>query len=450
MRARLARPRRIVRGRLAAPVAAAAAVALVGGMVIAAPDAPTVRDDIQTVAVAAPSFDAGAEFSFNAGALVQATQSAGFVVEDVTGLPEGLEYDGNGGISGTVTTPGVYTIQVTGRGIGGVVTIPVTLTINNADGSAPTGVSGEGTAAVDGSLGGEAQAGGQITTGSDGTDAILGAVAGIVSSLGGDAGSVADLAAGSTGQGGVTPESPDATDAPTGPLGSAANGEFGLGSLSNGAPETPGVPDTDAPGTDTPANGSLGAPGSATQGEVSGDATGGLDTQSLGPLAPLGSLIDSGAQTGSTTDGDTETTGSTAPGSTTTGGTQIGAEIVTGGDLVGGGEITVPGSSFPADTGSLGALAPGLALTGAALLGIAGLSLALGGGSSIPGSTAILPALPGSTTTGGTTTGGSSDTGNGGSSGSVAPTVAAGAPTVAAGAPNRVQAPGPTVANGRG
>nr|WP_313312433.1 hypothetical protein [Dietzia maris] len=450
MRARLARPRRIVRGRLAAPVAAAAAVALVGGMVVAAPDAPTVRDDVQTVALAAPSFNAGAEFSFNAGALVQASQSAGFVVEDVTGLPEGLEYDGNGGISGTVTTPGVYTIQVTGRGIGGVVTIPVTLTINNEDGSAPAGASGEATATVDGSLDGEAQAGGQITTGSDGTDAILGAVAGIVSSLGGDAGSVAELAAGSTGQGGVTPENPDAPDAPTGPLGSAANGELGLGSLSNGAPETPDAPDADGPGTDAPANGSLGMPGSTAEGEVSGDATGGLDTQSLGPLAPLGSLIDSDAQTGSTADGDTETTGSTIPGSTTTGGTQTGTEIVTGGDLTGGGEITVPGSSFPADTGSLGALAPGLALTGAALLGIAGLSLALGGGSSIPGSTAILPALPGSTTTGGTTTGGSSDTGNGGSSGSVAPTVAAGAPTVAAGAPNRVQAPGPTVANGRG
>ena len=35
MRARLARPRRIVRGRLVAPVAAAAAVALVGGVVVA-------------------------------------------------------------------------------------------------------------------------------------------------------------------------------------------------------------------------------------------------------------------------------------------------------------------------------------------------------------------------------------------------------------------------------
>lgn len=98
------------------------------------------------------------------------------------------------------------------------------------------------------------------------------------------------------------------------------------------------------------------------------------------------------------------------------------------------------------DTGSLGGLAPGLALTGAALLGIAGLSLVLNGGSSTPGSTAVLPALPGSTTTGGTTTGGSIDTDNGGSAGSLAPV----APTVAAGAPSTVQAPGPTVANGRG
>ena len=51
----------------------------------------------------------------------------------------------------------------------------------------------------------------------------------------------------------------------------------------------------------------------------------------------------------------------------------------------------------------------------------------------------VLPALPG-TSTGGSSNGG--DTG-GGSLGSTAPTVAAGAPTT-------VQAPGPTVANGRG
>ena len=88
----------------------------------------------------------------------------------------------------------------------------------------------------------------------------------------------------------------------------------------------------------------------------------------------------------------------------------------------------MPGSSI--DTGSLGNLAPGLAFTGIALLGLAGLGLALGGGSSTPGSTALLPALPGSST-------------NGGSAGSTAPTVAAGAPST-------VQAPGPTVANGRG
>ena len=77
MRARLARPRRIVRGRLVAPVAAAAAVALVGGVVVAAPDAPTVRGDVQTVAVAGPSFNAGASFSYNLEGLVGASQSAG-------------------------------------------------------------------------------------------------------------------------------------------------------------------------------------------------------------------------------------------------------------------------------------------------------------------------------------------------------------------------------------
>lgn len=430
MRARLARPRRIVRGRLVAPVAAAAAVALVGGVVVAAPDAPTVRGDVQTVAVAGPSFNAEASFSYNLEGLVGASQSAGFVIEDVTGLPEGLEYDGNGGISGTVTTPGVYTVQVVGQGLGGRISIPVTLTVNNADGSAPEGVeagaSGGSTAAVEGSLGGQAEAGGQVTTGSDGTDAILGAVAGIVSALGGDAGSVTELAAGSTGQGGATPVNPDAPEGPTGPLGSAANGELGLGSLSNGGPETP---ETDTPDTDAPATGSLGLPGSSATAE--GEATGGIDTSSLGPLAPLGSLIDAGTETGSTADGGTQPTGST-----TTGGTTTGGELTTAAELTGGGEITIPGSSFPADTGSLGALAPGLALTGAAMLGLAGLTLALNGGSSTPGSTAILPALPGSSTTTGATT-------NGGSSGSTAP-------TVAAGAPRTVQAPGPTVANGRG
>ena len=454
MRARLARPRRIARGRLVAPVAAAAAVALVGGVVVATPDAPTVRSEIQTVAVAGPSFNAGAAYSFDAGALVQSSQSAGFVVEDVTGLPDGMNYDGNGGVSGTATQPGVYTVQVNGRGIGGAISIPVTLTVNNPDGSAPSEATGAATFGV--GVGGEAradgaaQAGGQLTTGSDGTDAILGAVTGIVTALGGDAGSVAEFATGSTGQGGVTPENQGSPAAPSGPLGSATNGEFGLGSLSNGTPETSDVPDTENPdNSDNQDNGSLGTTGSTGGGETTGEVTGGLDTQSLGPLAPLGSLIDSEVQTGSTPGGDTGTTGST-----TTGGTQTGAETGAGGDLTGGGEITVPGSSFPADTGSLGALAPGLALTGAALLGIAGLSLVLNGGSSMPGSTAILPALPGSTTTGGTTTGGSSDTRNGGSSGS-SDTHNGGssgsvAPTVAAGAPSTVQAPGPSVANGRG
>ncbi|AWH92792.1 hypothetical protein [Dietzia lutea] len=431
MRARLARPRRIVRGRLVAPVAAAAAVALVGGVVVAAPDAPTVSGDVQTVAgsssAATPltvtGFTAGgAEFSVDIQGLASGVQ-AGIEIEDVVGLPEGLTY-ADGTISGQTAVGGTYNLTVNGNVNGAPVSIPVTLVVNNADGSAPDGVEGGSTAAVEGSLGGQAEAGGQVTTGSDGTDAILGAVAGIVSALGGDAGSVTELAAGSSGQGGATPVNPDAPEGPTGPLGSAANGELGLGSLSNGGPETP---ETDTPDTDAPAPGSLGLPGSSATAE--GEATGGIDTSSLGPLAPLGSLIDAGTETGSTTNGGTQPTGST-----TTGGT--GGELTTAAELTGGGEIAIPGSSFPADTGSLGALAPGLALTGAAMLGLAGLTLALNGGSSTPGSTAILPALPGSSTTTGATT-------NGGSSGSTAP-------TVAAGAPRTVQAPGPTVANGRG
>ncbi|MCT2275437.1 hypothetical protein [Dietzia cinnamea] len=432
MRARLARPRRIVRGRLVAPVAAAAAVALVGGVVVAAPDAPTVNGDVQTVAGSSSSaspltvtgFTAGgAEFSFDIQDLASGVY-AGIEITEVVGLPEGLTY-ADGAISGTPAVGGTHHLTVIGNVNGAPVSIPATLVVNNTDGTAPTGASGGSTAAVEGSLGGQAEAGGQVTTGSDGTDAILGAVAGIVSALGGDAGSVTELATGSTGQGGTTPVNPDGPENPTGPLGSLAGGELGLGSLSNGAPE---APETDAPDVEAPAPGSVGLPGSSATAE--GEATGGIDTSSLGPLAPLGSLIDAGTETGSTTDGGTQPAGST-----TTGGTTTGGELTTAAELTGGGEITVPGSSFPADTGSLGALAPGLALTGAAMLGLAGLTLALNGGSSTPGSTAILPALPGSTTTGATT--------NGGSSGSTAP-------TVAAGAPRTVQAPGPTVANGRG
>ncbi|MBS7548821.1 hypothetical protein KHA85_12195 [Dietzia sp. Marseille-Q0999] len=404
-----------------------------GGVVVAAPDAPTVRGDVQTVAGSSSSasplivsgFTAGgAEFSFDIQELASGVY-AGIEIENVVGLPEGLTY-ADGAISGQAAVGGTYELTVIGKVNGAPVSIPATLVVNNADGTAPTGASGGSTAAVEGSLGGgQVEAGGQVTTGSDGTDAILGAVAGIVSALGGDAGSVTELATGSTGQGGVTPENPGAPEGPTGPLGSAANGELGLGSLSNGAPETPG---TETPDAETPAPGSLGLPGSSATAE--GEATGGIDTSSLGPLAPLGSLIDAGTETGSTADGGTQPTGST-----TTGGTTTGGELTTAAELTGGGEITIPGSSFPADTGSLGALAPGLALTGAAMLGLAGLTMALNGGSSTPGSTAILPALPGSTTTGATT--------NGGSSGSTAP-------TVAAGAPRTVQAPGPTVANGRG
>ena len=437
MRARLARPRRIVRGRLVAPVAAAAAVALVGGVVVAAPDAPTVRGDVQTVAGSSSSasplivtgFTAGgAEVSVDIQELASGVH-AGIQIENVVGLPAGLTY-ADGKISGKTAAGGTHHITVIGNVNGAPVSIPATLVVNNADGTAPAGASGGSTAAVEGLLGGQAEAGGQVTTGSDGTDAILGTVAGIVSALGGDAGSVTELATGSTGQGGTTPVSPGAPEGPTGPLGSAANGELGLGSLSNGAPEAPenGTPENETPDVKAPTTGSLGLPGSSAT--AGGEAAGGIDTSSLGPLAPLGSLIDAGAGTGSTTDGETQPAGSTTTSGTTDGDTQPAGSTTTS-----GGEITVPGSSFPTDTGSLGALAPGLALTGAAMLGLAGLSLALNGGSSTPSSTAILPALPGSTTTGATT--------NGGSSGSTAP-------TVAAGAPRTVQAPGPTVANGRG
>ncbi|HMT48788.1 hypothetical protein [Dietzia sp. UBA5065] len=418
MRARLARPRRIVRGRLVAPVAAAAAVALVGGMVVAAPDAPTVRGGVQTVALTVPAGNAGAGFSFNFSAALGAGELAGVQITDITGLPAGLTYNGNGVISGNAAA-GVYTVTVIGTRNDQPVQVPVTLTINNADGTAPAGLEAGSAAAVEGSLGGEAQAearagaqagaqaGGQLTTGSDGTDAILGAVLGIVTSLGGDAGSAAELAAGSTGQGGMTPGEDGTPETPTGPLSSLAGGPIDLGSLTGDSPEL--LPVVDSP--EVPDSGSLDLPGSSTTagGEVTGETTGGLDTQSLGPL---GSLLDTGGQTGSTTNG------------------------TTGGDLTTGGQISIPGSTTTGDTGSLGNLAPGLALTGAALLGLAGLSLILGGGSSTPGSSALLPALPGSTTNGGGTT-------TGGSSGSTAP-------TVAAGAPKPVQAPGPTVANGRG
>ena len=396
MRARLARPRRVVRGRLVAPVAAAAAVALVGGVVVAAPDAPTVSGDVQTVAGSSSSasplivtgFTAGgAEFSVDLRGLVSGVH-AGIVITGVEGLPTGLVYNSDTGmISGQPTASGTFTITVNGTVNGLPVSVPVTLVVNNTDGTVPAG--------TDGSLGGEAQAGGQVTTGSSGTDAILGAVVNIVTSIGGQG--AADLVTGSLGTGGPTPGNPD--ENPTGPFGSDANGQIDLGSLGGTNPD--GSPNT----------GSLTLPGSS--GTVEGEVGGGVNA----PTGPLGSL--------------TQTEGDTTTGSQTGGTTQTGGVFELGGDLTTGGQVEVPGSSV--DTGSLGTLAPGLAFTGAALLGLAGLGLALGGGSSTPGSSALLPALPGSTTTGGTT--------NGGSLGSTAPTVAAGAPRTA---------PGPTVANGRG
>lgn len=410
MRARFARPRRIVRGRLVAPVAAAAAVALVGGVVVATPDAPTVREDVQTVATVIPGFQVEKSNSINLATFGWTGSMAGFEVTGVTGLPEGLTY-ADGAISGTPTAAGVSNITITGKINGQPVDFPAQLVVNNTDGTAPAGFEAGSSGAVQGSLGGEAEAeaGGQIVTGSEGTDALLGAVASIVVALGGDAGSVAELATGSTGG----TENPDT---PSGPLGSVSDSLLGT-TPDNGEP-TPGEP--------TPDNGSL---GSSATGEIESEGTGGLNTESLGPL---GSLIDT----------DTETNTGSNTGGETTGGGEI--EIVTeGGASVPG--SSVPGSTTTGTTGSLGDLAPGLALTGAALLGLAGLSLVLNGGSSTPGASSSLPALLGSSTNGTTGSGpGSTTSGPGGSSGSVAP-------TVAAGSPQRVQeAPGPTVANGRG
>ena len=432
MRARFARPRRIVRGRLVAPVASAAAVALVAGVVVASPDTPTVRDDVQTVATTIPGFKAGADFSYDLGDIAWTGSLAGFEATGATNLPDGLTFE-EGAITGTPTKSGVFNAIVSGTMNGQAVEIPVQLVVNNGDGSLPAEFDAGSSGAVQGSLGGEieaggqVEAGGQIATGSEGTDALLGAVSSIVVALGGDAGSVGELATGSTG-------GTEGTETPNGPLGSVSDSLLGT------TPE----------GEETPQTSPL---GSTATGEVETGGTGGLNTESLGPL---GSLLDTG------TDTDTDT--GTDTGSTTGGQTTGGTDVTVQADLETPGS-TVPGSSTPVDTGSLGNLAPGLALTGAALLGLAGLSIVLNGGSSAPGtSSSLLPILPGSsTTTGGGTTGSGpgSSTGTGpGSSTGTGPGGATGtrpsgssgsvAPTVAAGTPNKVQAPGPTVANGRG
>lgn len=447
MRVRLARPRRAARGRLVAPVAAAAAVALVGGVVVAAPDAPTSRDDVQAVSLSANAgFNAGVEQSLDIEALAATGSHAGLEVTGVTGLPDGMVYHEDSGIiTGAAEAAGIYTVEVSGTLNGMPVTVPVTVTVNEQGGTPPAGAQAGSAVDLQGSLGGEAHAGGQITTGSAGADAVLGVVAGLVGSLTGDSGS--------TGQ--TTPD----------------NGEEQPGD--EGQPGDEPGDDTDEPDTDDDQTTSGSLQGSTGTGQATGGADGTIDTQSLGPVlgAPLASL----GQTGSTGETATETPGGTnegettsgslidVPGSTTTGDTTVGGETeTTGGSLIdvpgstttggtngeGNGEVevTAPGSTI--DSGSLGNLAPVLAVTGAGLLGLAGLSLLLNGGSSTPGSTSVLPVLPGSTTTGGNGSSGST-TGENGSSGSAtgAPTREV-TPTVAAGAP--APAPGPEVANGRG
>lgn len=354
MRDRLARPRRIVRGRLVAPIAAAAAVALVGGVVVATPDAPTVRQDVQTVATVIPGLQVDTEFSYDLDDLSWTGSMGGFKATAVSGLPDGLTFDG-GVISGTPTKSGLFDVVVTGTAGGTIVEHTLQLVVADSEGNLPAGAQAGSSGAVQGSLGGEAEAGGQIVTGSEGADSLLDAVASIVVALGGNSDSVGELATGSAG----------GTDTPGGPLGSLTDTEGG------------------------PA-------GSTTEGEAAGGAE-------------------------LTTEGEITVPGSSVPGSTTTG-----------------------------TTGSLGNVAPGLALTGAALLGLAGLSIVLNGGSSTPGASSSVPALLGSST-GGTTTGGSTGSGpNGSSTNSPGGSAGSVAPTVAAGSPKKPQAPGPTVANGRG
>ena len=201
MRARLASPRRpsMARGRIMV-TAAAAAVALVGGVVVATPDTPVVRDSVASVAFSIPAVNAGVSFSYNVPELVAQAGYAGATITAIDGLPAGVTYDATTGqLSGTVTQSGTYTVTAKGTFSGVPFTLPVTVTINNADGTPPAadGTVGGGVTAgsnAQGSLGqagvdGQAGGHGQITTGSDAADGVLGAVAGIVASLTGGSGS---------------------------------------------------------------------------------------------------------------------------------------------------------------------------------------------------------------------------------------------------------------------
>src|SRR5699024_8627460 len=112
MRARLARPRKFTRGRLVAPVAAAAAVALVGGVVVAAPDTLTVDGDVRTASLAESSGEAGlVSFTFDLAAYVDSEFDEGAEIVDVDNLPEGLTWDNAGTISGSIA-PGEYSFNL--------------------------------------------------------------------------------------------------------------------------------------------------------------------------------------------------------------------------------------------------------------------------------------------------------------------------------------------------
>ncbi|HJC30348.1 MAG TPA: hypothetical protein H9759_13275 [Candidatus Dietzia intestinipullorum] len=320
MRARLARPRKFTRGRLVAPVAAAAAVALVGGVVVAAPDTLTVDGDVRTASLAESSGEAGAEaglvsFSFDLAAYVDSEFDEGAEIVNVADLPGGLNWDNAGTISGSIA-PGEYSFNLTVAVDGQEGTSTVPFTVEQSAGSSTIG---------EGSLGGEAQAEGQVTTGSTGADAILGAVAEIAAAFGSDAGSVTDLATGSTGDVETGNETPDS------PLGSLATGELDMGSLGGG--ETEGEIETG--------------------GELTTGSTGGGETTGGGEITVPGS----------STTTETGSLGEVAPGLALSGAALLGLAglslvLSTGSSTSGS---TAPLPSLPGSSGSSGSVAPTVA-----------------------------------------------------------------------------------------
>ena len=133
MRARLASPRRrgTARGRLIVPVAAAAAVALVGGVVVATPDTPVAREDVKTVASSAVTAETGGQFNIDVTGPVASTGSSAATVTGITGLPAGLTYDSaTGKITGKVEKEGTSHATVQASVNAGSAQLPVTIPLD--------------------------------------------------------------------------------------------------------------------------------------------------------------------------------------------------------------------------------------------------------------------------------------------------------------------------------